>query len=64
MDHSMKKLIVVLTIALCVFALVKASNPLDSRQIVWLPATRGTVNGYGCELGLAPEETVVWHRVR
>jgi hypothetical protein len=56
----MKKPIVVL----CVFALVKASNLLDSRQIVWLPVTRGTVNGYGYELGLAPDGTVVWHRVR
>jgi hypothetical protein len=60
MDDSMKKPIVVL----CVFALVKASNLLDSRQIVWLPVTRGTVNGYGYELGLAPDGTVVWHRVR
>ena len=64
MDYTMKKLVIVITIALCVFALVKASNPLDSGQIVWLPAMRGTVNGHGYELGLAPNGTVVWHRVR
>jgi hypothetical protein len=60
----MKKLIIVLAIALYVFAVVKASNPFDSRQIAWPPATRGTVNGYGYELGLARDGTVVWHRVR
>jgi hypothetical protein len=51
----MKSLLLGIVIGLCIIAFVKASNPFDSRQVVWLPATYGTVNGHGYQLGLAPD---------
>jgi hypothetical protein len=56
----MKNLLLGIVIGLCIIAFVKASNPLESRQVVWLPSTYGTVNGHGYELGLAPDGIVVW----
>ena len=58
----MKNLLLGIVIGLCIIAFVKASNPLDSGQIVWLPATYGTVNNYGYELGLAPDGKVIWRK--
>ncbi|HSS17964.1 MAG TPA: hypothetical protein VLQ29_13465 [Candidatus Dormibacteraeota bacterium] len=51
----MKNLLLGIVIGLCIIAFVKASNPLDSGKVIWLPATYGTVNGHGYELGLAPD---------
>ncbi len=47
----MKNLLLGIVVGLCITAFVKASNPLDSGHVVWLPATTGSVNGYGYELG-------------
>ena len=58
----MKNLLLGIVIGLCIIAFVKASNPLDSGQIVWLPVTYGTVNSHGYELGLAPDGRVVWRK--
>jgi hypothetical protein len=58
----MKNLLLGIVIGLCIIAFVKASNPLDSGQVVWLPATYGTVNGHGYQFGLAPDGKVVWQR--
>jgi hypothetical protein len=60
----MKNLLLGIVIGLCIIAFVKASNPnpLDSGQVVWLPAMTGTVNGHGYELGLAPDGKVVWRK--
>jgi hypothetical protein len=58
----MKNLLLGIVIDLCIIAFVKASNPLDSGHIVWLPAMTGTVNGYGYELGLAPDAKVIWRK--
>ena len=52
----MKNLLLGIVIGLCIIAFVKASNPLDSGHVVWLPAMTETVNGHGYELGLAPPE--------
>ena|SRR5215510_4055709 len=43
----MKNFLLGIVIGLCIIAFVKASNPLDSGHVVWLPATYGTVNGQG-----------------
>jgi hypothetical protein len=58
----MKNLLIGIVIGLCIMAFAKASNPLDSDHVVWLPATYGTVNGHGYQLGLAPDGKVVWQR--
>ncbi|HEY2625251.1 MAG TPA: hypothetical protein VGI41_00725 [Candidatus Udaeobacter sp.] len=58
----MKNIVLGIVIGLCIIAFVNASNPLDSRQVIWLPATYGTVNGHGYELGLAPDGQVIWRR--
>jgi hypothetical protein len=59
----MKNLLLGIVIGLCIIAFAKASNPLDSGHVVWLPATYGIVNGlYGYELGLAPDGKVVWRK--
>jgi len=58
----MKNLLLGIVIGLCIIAFVKASNPLDSGQVVWLPSTYGTVNGHGYEHGLAPDGRVVWQK--
>jgi len=58
----MKNLLLGIVIGLCIIAFVKAANPLDSGSVVWLPATYGTVNGHGYELGLAPDGKVVWQK--
>jgi hypothetical protein len=55
----MKNLLLGIVIGLCIIAFVKASNPLDLGQVVWLPAMTGTVNGHGYELGLAPDVTIL-----
>ena len=58
----MKNLLLGIVIGLYAIAFVKASNPLNSGQVAWLPATYGTVNGHGYELGLAPGGNVVWQK--
>jgi hypothetical protein len=58
----MKNLLLGTVIGLCIITFVKASNPLESGHVVWLPSTYGTVNGHGYQLGLAPNGTVVWQK--
>jgi hypothetical protein len=58
----MKNLLLGIVIGVCIIGFVKASNSLDSGHVVWLPATFGTVNGHGYELGLAPDGKVVWQK--
>lgn len=58
----MKNLLLGIVIGLSIIAFVKASNLLDSGQVVWLPITYGTVNNHGYELGLAPDGKVVWRK--
>jgi hypothetical protein len=58
----MKNLLLGILIGVCIIAFAKASNLLDSGQVVWLPLTYGTVNGHGYELGLAPDGHVVWQK--
>ena len=49
----MKNLLLGIVLGLCIIGFVKASNLLNSGHVVWLPATTGSVNGYGYMLGLA-----------
>ena len=49
-NPHMRNLLLGIVIGLCIIAFVKASNPLDSGQVVWLPNTYGTVNGHGYRL--------------
>jgi|GEM_PF-6793503 hypothetical protein len=58
----MKNLILGIVVGLCIIAFVKASNPLDSGHVVWLPAMTGSVNNHGYMLGLAPDGHVVWRK--
>ena len=60
----MKNLLLGIVIGTCITSFVTASNPLESGQIVWLPAITGTVNGYGYEFGLAPDGRVVWRQFK
>ena len=58
----MKNLLLGIVLGLCIIGFVKASNLLNSGHVVWLPATTGSVNGYGYMLGLAPDGHVVWRK--
>jgi hypothetical protein len=58
----MKNMLLGIVIGLAIMAFAKASNPLEGGHVVWLPATYGTVNGHGYEMGLAPDGRVVWQR--
>jgi hypothetical protein len=58
----MKNLLLGIVIGLCIIGFVNASSPLDSGHVIWLPATYGTVNGHGYQLGLAPDGRVIWRK--
>ena len=58
----MKNLLLGIVVGLCIVAFVKASNPLDSGHVVWLPAMTGNVSGHGYMFGLAPDGKVVWRK--
>lgn len=59
----MKHLFLGIVIGLCIMGFAKATNPLESGHVVWLPATYGTINGHGYQLGLAPDGKVVWQKL-